>query len=88
MRRSARAVSLSLSLVELVLDPKLAQKFGELSAAEQQSLFDFLCLSRGALERAYREAAALNPSVGTVPLDRFLRRCQEVGLRFFEIEAS
>lgn len=79
---------LSLTLVELVLDPKIADKYAKLSAAAQQSLFDFLCLKRGALERAYREAAASNPAVARVSLDRFLRRCQEVGLRFFEIEAS
>ena len=80
--------SLSLELVELVLDPKAADKFLALNAAQQQSLFDFLCLSRSALGRAYREAAALNPAVARVPLDRFLRRCQEVGLRLFEIEGS
>ena len=80
--------SLSLALVALVLDAKLTQKFGELSAAQQQSLFDFLCLPRSALERAYREAALLNPTIASVPLDRFVRRCQEVGLRLFEIEAS
>jgi hypothetical protein len=80
--------SLSLALAALVLDPKVTEKYGALSAAEQQSLFDFLCLSRSALGRAYREAAALNPAVARVPLDRFLRRCQEVGLRLFEIEGS
>ena len=80
--------SLSLALVQLVLDPKLAEKYPALSAAQQQSLFDFLCLKRSALERAYREAASLDPAVARVSLDRFLRRCQEVGLRFFEIEAS
>lgn len=80
--------SLSLALAVLVLDPKIGEKYGDLSAAQQQSLFDFLCLSRGALERAYREAAALSPAVARTPLDRFLRRCQEVGLRLFEIEAS
>jgi hypothetical protein len=79
---------LSLALVELVLDPKVVEKYGRLSAAEQQSLFDFLCLSRGALWRAHREAAALSPAVARVSLDRFLRRCQEVGLTLFEIEAS
>lgn len=80
--------SLSLALALLVLDPKIAEKYRELSAADQQSLFDFLCLSRGALWRAYREAAVLSPAVARVSLDRFLRRCQEVGLTLFEIEAS
>jgi len=80
--------SLSLALALLVLDPKIADKYRELNAAQQQSLFDFLCMSRGALERAYREAAMLSPAVARIPLDRFLRRCQEVGLRLFEIEAS
>lgn len=80
--------SLSLELAALVLDPKIVDKFGALSAADQQSLFDFLCLPRSALERAYREAAVLSPAVAGVSLDRFLRRCQEVGLRLFEIEAS
>lgn len=80
--------SLSLALVTLVLDPKIAEKYGDLSAAEQQSLFDFLCLSRSALLRSYREAALLNPTLARVSFSRFLRRCQEVGLTFFEIEAS
>lgn len=80
--------SLSLALVLLVLDPKIAEKYRALSAAEQQSLFDFLCLSRGPLSRAYREAAALSPAVARVTLERFLRRCQEVGVRLFEIEGS
>lgn len=80
--------SLSLALVLQVLDPKIISKFGQLSAAEQQSLFDFLCLSRSALERAYREAAVHNRAIAGVPLDRFLRRCQQVGLTLFEIEAS
>jgi hypothetical protein len=80
--------SLSLALVALVLDPKIVEKYGQLSAAQQQSLFDFLCLSRGALWRAYREAATLSPAVARVSLERFLRRCQEVGLTLFEIEAS
>jgi hypothetical protein len=80
--------TLSLALVTLVLDPKIAEKYGDLSAAEQQSLFDFLCLWRSALLRSYSEAATLNPTVARVSFSRFLRRCQEVGLRFFEIEAS
>jgi hypothetical protein len=80
--------ALSLALVKLVLDPKVAEKFGGLSAAEQQSFFDFLCLKRAALSRAYREAAVLDPVVAYTTLERFLRRCQEVGLRLFEIEAT
>jgi len=80
--------SLSLKLVKLVLDPKITAKFGELSAAEQQSLFDFLCLSRGALWCAYQEAAALDRAVAGVPHDRFIRRCQQVGLTLFKIETS
>lgn len=80
--------SLSLALVSLVLDPKIAEKYGQLSAAEQQSLFDFLCLWRSALLRSYQEAAVLNPTIARVSFSRFVRRCQEVGLRFFEIEAS
>lgn len=80
--------SLSLALVTLVLDPKIGDRYGELSAADKQSLFDFLCLWRSALLRSYQEAALLNPTVARVSFSRFLRRCQEVGLRFFEIEAS